>query len=147
MVFLNITFLRQTKKSIIFDFWSSTTSAGTKFLLQKSSNHWMTECYQGSSDRGEGDLDSDLKFLASGNLWKYTTIPSQCEQLPWTWMWRILYLDCWSHLIIFLVVFSLLRASNFHYNKWHVIVDNITILTIHRGLLCIIFLQSLSIWW
>ena len=42
-----------------------------------------------------------------------------------------------------LVLFSLLRASNYHYSKGHVIVDNIDILTIHGGLSCIIFLQSI----
>ena len=45
------------------------------------------------------------------------------------------------------LVFSLLRAINYHYNKGPVIVDNITILTIHQGLLCIIFLQSIFLGW
>ena len=38
---------------------------------------------------------------------------------------------------ITLVLFSLLRESNYNYNKGPVIVDNITINTIHGGLFCI----------
>ena len=59
--------------------------------------HWKTENYQGLDDHGEGDLDSDLNHLDSGNLWQYTNIPSQCEKFPWTWTWSILYFDCWYH--------------------------------------------------
>ena len=40
-----------------------------------------------------------------------------------------------------LVGFSLLRASNYYYRKGPVIVDNLTILTIHIRLLCITLLQ------
>ena len=48
---------------------------------------------------------------------------------------------------IALIVFSVLRERSYHYKKEPVIVDNITILTIHRGLLCIIFLESISLRW
>ena len=44
-------------------------------------------------------------------------------------------------------MFSLLRASNYHYNKKPVIVDNITILKIHVGLFFIIILQSKLLRW
>ena len=40
-----------------------------------------------------------------------------------------------------LVVFSLLRAINYHYNKRPVIVDNIMIKTIHGGILLIVIIQ------
>ena len=45
------------------------------------------------------------------------------------------------------MLFSLLRATNYHYNKGPIIVENITILMICVGLLCIIFLQSISLRW
>ena len=35
-------------------------------------------------DRGEVDIDSDINYLASGNLRQSTTVTSQCERLPWT---------------------------------------------------------------
>ena len=40
-----------------------------------------------------------------------------------------------------LVLFSLLREINYHYNKVPIIFENLTILTIHGGLFYIIFLQ------
>ena len=43
---------------------------------------------------------------------------------------------------IALVLFSLLLASNYHYNKGPVIVDNITIKMIHGGLLLIVIIHS-----
>ena len=46
-----------------------------------------------------------------------------------------------------LVVFSLLHGSNYHYKKVPVIVDNLKILTIHRGLFCFICLQSIELRW
>ena len=46
-----------------------------------------------------------------------------------------------------LAVFSLFLASNYHYNMGPIIVDNITILTIHGGIFCIIFLQLILIRW
>ena len=76
-------------------FQSTTKSAETKFLLPKPSNHWKTDHYWGSDDHGEVDIDSDLNRLASGNIMKYTTVPSQCEWLSWTWTWILLYFDCW----------------------------------------------------
>ena len=44
-----------------------------------------------------------------------------------------------------LVLFSLLRAINYHCNKGPVIVYNIKILTIYGGLFCIIFIQSIQL--
>ena len=44
-----------------------------------------------------------------------------------------------------LVLFSLLCEINYHYNKGPIIVENITILTIHGGLCFIIFLHSISL--
>ena len=46
-----------------------------------------------------------------------------------------------------LVLFSMLCTRNYRYNKGPVIVDNIMILTIHGGLFCIIFLQSIPTGW
>ena len=40
-----------------------------------------------------------------------------------------------------LLLFSLLCAIKYHYNKGPVIVENITILTIHGVLFCIFFIQ------
>ena len=61
----------------------------------KTSDHLKTEHYQGLAGCCEGDLDSDLNRLASGNLWKYTTVPSHCERLTCTWTWRLLFFDSW----------------------------------------------------
>ena len=44
-------------------------------------------------------------------------------------------------------LFSLLSASNYHYNKGTVLVNNITTLMIHRWLFCIIFLKPISLGW
>ena len=46
-----------------------------------------------------------------------------------------------------LVVFSLLCARIYHYNKGPVIVDKLTITTIHAGLFCMIFQHSISLRW
>ena len=89
----------------------------------KTRNHWhMDHCWW-LVYRFEGDLDSDLNRLASGNLRQYATVPSQCDQLPWTWTWRLLYFNHWSHFRSSLVVFSLLRVSIYHYKKgpvWYI---------------------------
>ena len=47
--------------------------------------------YRGSADRDEVNIDSDVNCLASGHIRQYTTVPSKCEQFPWTLMWCILY--------------------------------------------------------
>ena len=60
-------------------------------------NHWKREQYQGWYNFCERDVDSDLNPLASDNIWQYTTVPSQCERLPWTWMYRLLYSNCWTN--------------------------------------------------
>ena len=60
-------------------------------------NHWNMEHCRVLDDCCDGDLDLYLNLLASGNLWQYNIVPSQCERLPWTWTWRILYCDCWYH--------------------------------------------------
>ena len=88
----------QSKKSTTFDFLSTRISAQTKSLYPKPSDQWKTEHYRGSDDSGEVDIDSDINFLASGNLWQHTTVTSQCERLTWTWTWRVMYFDHWSHL-------------------------------------------------
>ena len=67
------------------------------FLLSKPSDHWNIEHYRGPADHGEGDSDLDINRLASGNLWQYTTLPSQFERLTWTWTCCLLYFDCWYH--------------------------------------------------
>ena len=84
-------FLQQSNISINFDSGQQHNSQNTKFMLPRHSNHWNTEKYRGSADRGEVDLESDVNCLASGNIGKYTTVPSQCEWVPLTWTWRILY--------------------------------------------------------
>ena len=63
----------------------------------KPSDHWKTEHYLELADCCEGDPESELNCLTSGNLWQYTTVLSQFDRFPWTWTWRLLYLDCWSH--------------------------------------------------
>ena len=50
-------------------------------------------------------------------------------------------------LISDLVVFSLLRAKYYYYKKGKVIVDNLTIITIHVRLFCITLIQSISLRW
>ena len=76
-------------------FLSTTTCADTKLLLLQTRKHWKMDQYQGLVGCSEVDLESDLNHPASGNLRQFTTVPSQCEQFPWTWTWRLLYLDCW----------------------------------------------------
>ena len=76
-------------------FWSTTKSEGTKLLLPKPGEHWKTEKYQGSSESGEIDLESDIHHLELCNLTQYTTVPSQCDWLPWAWTCNLLYCDCW----------------------------------------------------
>ena len=64
----------------------------------KVSQHWNKKYYRRSADCFEGDLDLDINCLDSDNLWKYTTVPSQCDQLPWTWMWCLFYFYNWYRL-------------------------------------------------
>ena len=42
-------------------------------------NHQKWEQYCGSADCLEGDIDSEFNCLASGNIWKYITVLSQCQ--------------------------------------------------------------------
>ena len=91
MVFSNTNVLQQSKKSIYFNILSTRTSAETKFLFPKPSNHWNMEHHRGSADCGEVDIDSDINHLDSGNVWQYTTVPSQCEWFPWTWTFLLWY--------------------------------------------------------
>ena len=63
----------------------------------KQSNHWKRDKYQGLDDCCEGYLDLDLNYLDSGNLQHYTTVLSQCEQMPCTWKWCLIYFDHWYH--------------------------------------------------
>ena len=115
VIFPNTNFLQQSKNSITFDFWSKTTSAETKLLLLKTSNHWNMEHYWVSADCAEVDLDSDLTLLASDNLRKYTNVPSQCESdypRPESGVFCILIID--NILISAMLLFSMLRAINYH---------------------------------
>ena len=77
----------------------------------------------GSAERGEVDIDSDVNCTASGNIRKSTTVPIQCEQLPWTWtcVLCILIVDLISK--ISLVFFGLLCARNYNYNKGPIKVE------------------------
>ena len=83
----------------IYKLWfeSTTTSADTKLPLPQHRKHWITENYQGSGDSGGVDIDSDANCMASVNLWQPNTVPSKCERFPWTWTWRLMYFDFWSH--------------------------------------------------
>ena len=90
-------FFAAVKKSINFDLDQQHNSQNTKFLLSQHRDNWKTEKCQGAANRGKVDLDSNVNRLASGNLRQYTNVPSQWEILPWTWMWHLLYFDCWSH--------------------------------------------------
>ena len=43
-------------------------------------------------------------------------------------------------------MFSMLRASNYQYDKEPLIVENLKILTIQQAFFSFIFLQSISLW-
>ena len=60
-------------------------------------------------------------------------------------MWSILYFDPWYISISALVLFNLLRARNYHYNKGTLKVDFVKWKMIHSGLLRTIFLQKVSL--
>ena len=74
-------FSKRSKNCINFDFRfrSTATFKDTKFLLPKRSKHQKTEQYQGSADRGELDLNSEVNRPASGKLRQSTTVSRQCE--------------------------------------------------------------------
>ena len=87
-----------TAVKVIHKLWFlSTTSVETKFLLPKPSDHWNTEHFGGSVNCGEVDLDSEINFLASGNIWNYTNVPSQCDNFIWSWTQSLLYFNHWCH--------------------------------------------------
>ena len=86
--------LQQSHRSCIY---INITIWQHSIYITSHGDHWNTEHYRGSVNSGEVDLDSDVYRMASGNLRKYTTVPSQCDRLPWTWTWRLLYFDRWSH--------------------------------------------------
>ena len=75
MVFSSTIFLDQSKKSINFDF-------DQQQKVQTPNSHYPNTA-GGGSDRGEVDIDSDENLLASGKLRQSTTVPSQCERLPY----------------------------------------------------------------
>ena len=88
---------------INFDFYQQQQQVHTPFVntqltLPPHGNDWKTDQYWGSENRGEVDLDSSVNCLASGTHMQFTTVPSQCERFPWTWMWRLLYFNHWSNL-------------------------------------------------
>ena len=139
-------FLQQSRKSINLDF-----DQQKKFRYQISitPTHWTLKdrAILGSADSGEVDIDSDVNFLASGNLRQSTTAPSHCERLPWNWTWCLMYFNRWSHLKnlpgIFLSIpcnkLSLhQRASKVEFIKWKMI---------HRRWLIISVLQSILLHW
>ena len=70
----------------------------TPFLSTPHRKNWKADPYRGSTDRGEGDHDSDLNWLASDNIRQYTNVKNQCYRLPWTWTWSIRYWNSWYHL-------------------------------------------------
>ena len=41
----------------------------------------MIEQYQGSANRGEIDLNTDVNQPDSGKIWQSTTVTSQCARL------------------------------------------------------------------
>ena len=51
---------------------------GLAFMLPKISKHQMAGQYQGSDNRGEIDIESDVNLPASGKLRQSTTVSSQC---------------------------------------------------------------------
>ena len=94
--------LKNIKSVNLWKFWthlfrSSQGNPQPLILNQQGQVHSKTEHYQGSDDRSEVNIDSYINCLASGNLQKYTTVPSQCEPLTWTWRWCLLYFDHLSH--------------------------------------------------
>ena len=98
-------------------FWSTTTSSDTKFLLPKLSKHWNMDHYWGSADFVEVYHDSDVNWLSSGNLSQSPTVTRQCEQSYGPICGDL----CFSVVNIIskrdLLLFSLLCESNYHYNK------------------------------
>ena len=140
----NYKFLQQSKKSTTLDFWSRKTSAETKFLFPKPINHLNTEYCQGSADHGEEDFHLDINFLVSGNTLLYPVSVSYCPGSEQD-------VFCISIIGIILrsalVLFSLLRASNYHNNKGTLKVEFFKLKIIHSRLLCISVKQSLLIWW
>ena len=88
----------------------------TSWKLQSptQSKHWKTEIYQGLNDCCKYDCGYDLNYLASVNLCQCTTVITQCLWLNMTRTWRIQFCNCWSHLIIFMVGFTILRARYYY---------------------------------
>ena len=78
-------------------FWSTTTIADTLLPLPQHIKHWKKDQYRGSVNCGEVDLDSVINCPASENIRQSTTVPSQCDRLPYPWPYRIIYFDCWYH--------------------------------------------------
>ena len=81
-------FLLHTNKSTTFQF----------LIIHKVVQTLKDRDLSGSADCGEVDRASDINHLASANLRQYTTATNQCDRLSWTWMWYLLYCNCWSHL-------------------------------------------------
>ena len=83
VIFFKHSSLLQTNKSTTFPF----SNIHNVLKPLKNGALW------GLDDCCEGYRDSDINRLDSVNLRQYTTVPNQCEQLPWTRTWRPLYLD------------------------------------------------------
>ena len=106
-------FLTNIKSSHLWYFWTQLFAADKEihnflFLVInnnfrnqvpviKPSNRLKREYYWGLAGCCERYLHLDLNCLDSDHLWKYTTVPSQCERFSWTWTWRLLYFDSWYH--------------------------------------------------
>ena len=60
-------------------------------------NNSTADQYQGSDNRGDLDIKSDVSQPSSGKIRQSTTVSSQCEQFSYPWTWRPLYFHWWSH--------------------------------------------------
>ena len=85
--------------------------------------------------------------MASVNLWKFNTLPSQCERFPWTWSWRLLYFGCWYHFEKGAAIVYFVTCKQLSLQQGHLKVDFLKCKIIHIILLCIAVKQSIFLWW
>ena len=147
VIFTKQQFFAAVKEIHKLQFWSSSTSADTKLLLPKPSNHWNMEHYQGSVNCGELDLELDVNSLDSGNCRQYNTVTFSVSYCPGPerGILFILIIDTISRSALVLII--LLHAINYHYNKGPLKVEFFSYKMIHSGLLHIDILQSILIGW
>ena len=80
----NSSYLKNCETIYLWYFWTQLFAADKyiynlpKELFTKKPTHCDTESYQGSADLGEGDHVSDLNYLASVILKKYTIVTKKC---------------------------------------------------------------------